>query len=144
MEPAFILTGALVVVGTILWLLDCRGRARDEEGNLVPTEVIEPQPTCDDDCCGTHEVCPSEQLLRHQMCEVVYYDDQELDAYAGRGTDDYADEEVEQFRDVLYTLLPSDRLGWERSLKRRGIALPAALRDELLMLLNETDVNHNN
>lgn len=126
---------ALVVVGTVLWLLDRRGRERDADGKLQPTPVAEPEPSCSDDCCGMHEVCPSEQLLRGELCEVIYYDDEELDDYRGRSANDYDDNELEQWRDVLYTLQPGDRLGWERSIKRRGIVMPAAIRDELLMLL---------
>ena len=137
MEPALIMLTALVVVGTVLWLLDRRGRQRDTEGNLLPTPVVEPDQTCSDDCCGTHEVCPSEQLLRGELCDITYYDDQELDQYRGRSADDYTEAELEQWRDVLYTLQPADRLGWERSIKRRGIIMPHPIRDELLMLLQE-------
>lgn len=128
---------ALAVVGTVLWLLDRRGRQRDTQGNLLPTQVVEPDQTCSDDCCGTHEVCPSEQLLRGELCDIIYYDDEELDQYRGRSADGYTEDELEQWRDVLYTLQPADRLGWERSIKRRGIIMPQPIRDELLMLLQE-------
>ena len=128
---------ALVVVGTVLWLLDGRNRERDTDGNLQPPEVVEPEASCNEECCGTHEVCPSEKLLRGELCEITYYDDQELDDYHGRGADEYDDTELEQWRDVLYTLQPDDRLGWDRSIKRSGIVMPAAIRDELLMLLQE-------
>ena len=128
---------ALAVVGTVLWLLDRRGRQRDAQGNLLPNQVVEPDQTCSDDCCGTHAVCPSEQLLRGELCDIIYYDDEELDQYRGRSADGYTEDELEQWRDVLYTLQPADRLGWERSIKRRGIIMPQPIRDELLMLLQE-------
>ena len=128
---------ALAVVGTVLWLLARRGRQRDAQGNLLPNQVVEPDQTCSDDCCGTHEVCPSEQLLRGELCDIIYYDDEELDQYRGRSADGYTEDELEQWRDVLYTLQPADRLGWERSIKRRGIIMPQPIRDELLMLLQE-------
>lgn len=128
---------ALAVVGTVLWLLDRRGRQRDAQGNLLPNQVVKPDQTCSDDCCGTHEVCPSEQLLRGELCDIIYYDDEELDQYRGRSADGYTEDELEQWRDVLYTLQPADRLGWERSIKRRGIIMPQPIRDELLMLLQE-------
>ena len=137
MQPALIMLSALVLVGTVLWLLDRHSRQRDEDGKLLPNQVTEPESTCSDDCCGSHEVCPSEQLLRGEMCPVTYYDDQELDDYRGRSADDYTATELEQWRDVLYTLQPADRLGWERSIKRRGIVMPQPIRDELLMLLQE-------
>lgn len=137
MEPALIMLSALALVGTVLWLLDRRGRERDAEGHRVATAVVEPDAPCSDDCCSTHQVCPSEELLRGELCDIVYYDDQELDQYQGRGADDYNAAELEQWRDVLYTLQPSDRLGWERSIKRRGIVMPGVIRDELLMLLHD-------
>ncbi|MBO5540125.1 MAG: phospholipase [Muribaculaceae bacterium] len=137
MQPALIMLSALVLVGTVLWLLDRHSRQRDEDGKLLPNQVTEPESACSDDCCGSHEVCPSEQLLRGEMCPVTYYDDQELDDYRGRSADDYTATELEQWRDVLYTLQPADRLGWERSIKRRGIIMPQPIRDELLMLLQE-------
>lgn len=138
MQPALIMLTALVVVGTVLWLHDRHTRRRDAQGHLVPDEVVEPGQTCSDDCCGTHEVCPSEQLLRGELCDITYYDDQELDDYRGRSADDYTATELDQWRDVLYTLQPADRLGWERSIKRRGIVMPQPIRDELLMLLQES------
>lgn len=135
MIPSLIMLSALTVVGLALWLLDRRGRQRDEQGRLLPTPARQPEAECGDDCCGTHEVCPSEQLLRGELCAVTYYDDQELDDFAGRQADQYSDRELEMWRDVLYTLRPDDRLGWERSVKRRGIVMPSVIRDELLMLL---------
>ena len=138
MKPALILLGVLFAAGLLLWLLDRRGRPRDAEGNVLPEDVNEPEAVCSDDCCSTHAVCPSEQLLKAEMkCEVTYFDDEELDRFAGRGAGEYTEADIDEFRDVLYTLLPADRIGWERSLKRRGIVLPAAIRDELVMLLSE-------
>ncbi len=66
----------------------------------------------------------------------VYFDDEELDRFAGRQPDSYTESEVEEFREVLYTLLPSDIYPWGASLTRRDIALPSSLRDEWLMLVN--------
>lgn len=137
MEPVLIILGALLAVGLVLWLHDRHTRERDEHGRRIASEVVKPEQSCNDDCCGTHEVCPSEQLLRGELCAVTYYDDEELDDYRGRGADDYSEGELEQWRDVLYTLQPADRLGWERSIKRRGIVMPSTIRDELLMLMQD-------
>lgn len=43
--------------------------------------------------------------------EIEYYDDEELDTYKGRAADDYSEEEVEQFAEVLYTMKPGGS-GW--------------------------------
>lgn len=69
--------------------------------------------------------------------DIVYYDDEELDRFAGRAADSYTPEETEEFRDVLMTLLPEDVPGWARSITLRGLELPPDVRDELLMLVNE-------
>ncbi len=62
--------------------------------------------------------------------EPIYYDDEELDRFAGRKHTDYSPEEVEEFRAVLTTLLPHDVKGWLSSLTQRLIALPSPLMEE--------------
>ncbi len=73
--------------------------------------------------------------------EIEYYDDEELDAYRGTAPDAYTDEAVEEFRNVLLSLLPHDIAGWARSLQLRGIELPSAVRDELLLIVSEARLN---
>ena len=63
--------------------------------------------------------------------------DEELDRFAGRNSDEYEDVEIEEFRDVLLTLLPEDVAPWARSIQLRGIELPEAVRDELLLMVGE-------
>ncbi len=136
MLPALILIGILVAVGLPLYLLDRHSRARrgvpDDE-----SEVVRPQEECSDDCCATNAVCPSEKLLQNTMEPAAYYDDEELDAFRGRDAQGYTPDEEEQWRDVLYTLRRDELLAWERSIKKRGIIMPAAIHDELIMLYNE-------
>jgi hypothetical protein len=64
--------------------------------------------------------------------QYTYYEDEELDAFTGRGEHDYTPEEEELWRDILYTLQPSDLLGWGQSVKHRGLVMPAAVREEFL------------
>lgn len=127
-----ILLAILFAVGLPLWLLDRRQHRDDEDDTIV-----EPQESCTDDCCTTHEVCPSQELLAGLDKAAVYYDDESLDRFAGRDAGQYSDSEVEEFRDVLYTLIPADRMGWCKSLKKRGIVMPTAIHDEFIMLVNE-------
>lgn len=124
----------MVVVGIVLYIFDLRSRKPGEE----PEPVVMPENDgCSDDCCSTNEVCPSEMLLAGCDREIVYFEDEELDAYKGRAADDYTPDEEEQFRDVLYTLKPTDLLTWEQSVKKRGIILPKAIREEFIMLYGE-------
>jgi hypothetical protein len=96
-------------------------------------EVKEP----DAECCGQHEVCEKESLLAAVSKQIEYYDDEELDRFAGRGSDSYSDEEVEEFREILYTTREEEVAGWARSLQLRGIAMPDALKDELFLIIGE-------
>lgn len=137
MIPSLILIGLLAVVGFVLWLTDRKTSAsepRPEAEPAVPSAQSEAG--CADDACGLREACAADVLLHAAMSsQPDYYDDEELDAYRGREASDYTEEEIEQFRDVLYTLLPSDRLGWERSLMRRDVQLPTVIREELISLV---------
>lgn len=85
-------------------------------------------------CCGLHAICEKTGQINDPP---VYYDDEELDRFAGRPSSGYTDEETEEFRDVLLTLLPSDAPGWTVSLQKRRINLPETLRPELELLLTE-------
>ena len=93
----------------------------------------------DSECCGQHEVCEKESLLAAVSKGIEYYDDEELDAYIGKGTAEnaYTDAEVEEFRDILYTMRDEEVAGWVRSLQLRGIALPNALKDEVYLIIGE-------
>ena len=134
MIPAFYIFVAMVAVGVVLYLLDLRSRKNEPQDSAPEAPKVA---DCDADCCSTHEVCPSEMMLEGCNAEIVYFDDEELDAFKGRAADAYTPEEEEQFRDVLYTLLPADLLPWEQSMKKRGIILPSAIRNEFVMLYAE-------
>ena len=134
MIPAFYIFVAMVAVGVVLYLLDLRSRKNKPQDAAPEAPKVA---DCDADCCSTHEVCPSEMMLEGCNAEIVYFDDEELDAFKGRAADAYTPEEEEQFRDVLYTLLPADLLPWEQSMKKRGIILPSAIRNEFVMLYAE-------
>ena len=127
----------MAVVGLVLYLLDRRHGAK-REGDPETDTTAEPATGCTDASCVLHNSCPSEQLLRG-ACEekIVYYDDEELDALHGRDPESYTDTELEQIRDVLYTLQHDEIMPWYQSITRRGIKLPADLYRELLELASQ-------
>ena len=141
MKPIFILLTILVVGGAIVWLIDRLFYSHKSHEVVDDTEQNGSNPSqqgCADEGCGLRPICPSEQILAGQCeQEITYYDDEELDAFAGRDKDDYTPEELELWRDVLYTLQPSDLLGWGQSIKHRGLVMPVAIRDEFLQLAAE-------
>lgn len=125
---------ALVAVGLPLWLHERRFRAK----NPQQAAVVEPE-----QCCGMHITCERDSLLASVSEEIEYFDDEELDVFAGRDAASYVADESDQFRDVLYTLRPDDIAPWARSLQLRGIELPADVRDELLMIVSEARASRN-
>ena len=143
MKPAIVLLTILVVGGAIVWLIDRLFYHTDKAENLDETEENDasdatPAQGCADEACGIRSICPSEQILVSQCKrEVFYYDDEELDSFAGRDADGYTAEEEEQWRDVLYTLQPGDLLGWGQSIKHRGLVIPASIQAEFLQLAAE-------
>ena len=130
MKVALIILVSIVLVGLVLWLHERRWRAR----NAQPEEAAEPE---NEECCGMHITCEKDSLLAAVSKEIEYYDDEELDRFAGRGADEYSDGEIEEFRDVLLTMRPDDIASWARSVQLRGITLPTAVRDELIMIVAE-------
>lgn len=63
--------------------------------------------------------------------DIEYFDDEELDEYKGRPSDQYTDEETEQFAEVLETLQPQEVKPWGRSLVLRGINMPNGIKMSL-------------
>lgn len=91
----------------------------------------------DMECCGQHEMCEKESLLAAVSKQIEYYDDEELDAYRGWNADDYTAEQVEQFREILYTMQEDEVAGWVRSLQLRNVAIPDELKDEVFLIVGE-------
>jgi hypothetical protein len=103
------------------------------------TEVISeatlnsnPDPTC----CGAHEVCELDRIKMDPNI-IEYYDDEELDVYKNINENDYSDEQIDKFREVLYTMQTNDIRFWLISLSRREINLPAILQEEARQLMSE-------
>ena len=127
---------ALLVVGAILYAMH-----RNDPDNASATASEEAEAAVGEDepeeCCGLHATCEKDSLISAVSTEIVYYDDEELDRFRGRSSIDYSDSEIEEFRNVLLTLLPDDIAGWGRSIQLRGITLPEDVRDELIMIVRE-------
>ena len=110
-----------------------------EETPIATTTTPQETPSEEDDeeCCGEHEVCEKGKIKRALRTDIEYFDDEELDRYRGTAADEYSDEAVEEFREVLYTMYPSEIEDWLKSLELREVTLPDALKDELFMLMRQ-------
>lgn len=140
MTGALIILAALVAVGVVLYLL----HRRDLRRGTAQAPTLPPMPDRkqdedgeDSSCCGQHAMCERDSLISSLSNKVEYFDDEELDRFAGRDPESYTPQEVEEFRDVLLTLLPADISPWARSIQLRGITLPPDVREELLMIVSE-------
>ncbi|MDO9634954.1 MAG: phospholipase [Paludibacter sp.] len=119
----------LVVGAAVLMLFTYLNRKKKQEEVEVNYEMNE-------ECCGAHEVCDKDSLLTPD-CEIVYYDDEELDELARLNPSDYTKTQRNQLSEVFYTLKESDVAGWLRSLQLRSIALPDDIKEQALMIVRE-------
>lgn len=93
-------------------------------------------PKDDGECCGQHAVCERDLLISSKI-QADYYDDEELDQFAGREPESYDEEERKMFEEVFYTLKEYDVSGWLRSLQLRGINPPENIKEEALFIVQE-------
>lgn len=135
MQGALIILIVLIVIGVMLYLLDIKSHHHHGETSLSAEDFAGSDKEESEACCGMHALC--EKIYGAAPDEIVYYDDEELDALSRKDPEDYSEEELEMLREVLSTLRAADAPGWARSLDLREIRLPSSLRDELLMLIEE-------
>ncbi len=102
-------------------------------------EVVNP---VEMECCGQHEVCEKDSLLAAVSKQVEYYNDEELDRFRGRCSDEYSADESEEFRDILYTMRSDEVAGWVRSLQLRQVELPDDIKDEVFLIIGERRQPH--
>ncbi|MCK9159211.1 MAG: phospholipase [Bacteroidaceae bacterium] len=140
----FVLILLVVIIVVLFFVLNRQNqktkvKRQTMTGDNEPVrKQTEENTTCDtineEECIGCGEECPIADIMSE---EIVYYDDEELDKYKKKAANDYTDEETEEFRSILYTMLQTDIGGWVHSLQLRGINLPDAMKDEVFLLINE-------
>lgn len=100
------------------------------------TEITEKVLTPVSGCCGAHEVCDFDEV-KADASIIEYYDDEELDEYKNKDEKDYTNSEIEEFREVLYTLNTHEIRYWLLSIERRKINLPSIIISEARTLMAE-------
>ena len=110
--------GLLLVVALFTYL--------SSRGKKTPEPPVTAPPA---ECCGAHAIC--EKGLKRADEKIEYFDDEELDAYSGIPSDAYTDEQIDQFREIFYTIRPEEIPDWFISLEKRHIAFPEPLKQEL-------------
>lgn len=115
------ITGLLIIVALFTFL------RKDKKGDA--DEITAP----DAECCGAHAIC--EKGLKKATAPADYFEDEELDAYRHTDAGQYTDAQIEEFRDILYSLRKEEIGDWLMSLEKREINLPAVLRQEAIEML---------
>ena len=130
---------ALIVLGIIAFAAgffrEKKLKRQLDRGEI--TELPSIKQVDDMECCGQHETCEKESLLAAVSKQIEYFNDEELDRFRGVESSDYLPDEIEEFRDVLYTMKEDEVAGWVRSLQLRAVALPDELKDEVFMIVGE-------
>jgi len=129
----------LVVLGLVAFLAgffrEKKLKRQLERGEIADLPSI--KQVQDMECCGQHETCEKESLLAAVSKQIEYYNDEELDRFRGRSSGDFSPDEIEEFREVLYTMREEEVAGWVRSLQLRAVELPDELKDEVYMIVGE-------
>ena len=123
-----------IIAMIVGWARNIKIKRQIEKGEIEKApEII----TVDSECCGQHEVCEKESLLAAVSKNIEYYDDEELDRFKGYPSDKYSNDEVDEYREIMYTCKEDEVAGWARSLQLRGIEIPDELKDELFLIVGE-------
>ena len=125
----------IVLAVVVLVLTEVHERQKKAKGQEQPAKRASSSAS-DGECCGMHLVCEKETLLQPDATP-EYYDDEELDAFAGMEPESYTPAQQEAFRQVFQTLQEKDVPGWCRSLQLRQITLPPDIREEALLIVRE-------
>lgn len=134
---ALYLLAAIVAVGAALYIEHRLYLRRHAGDKTADTPTGDTPAATDDECCGMHITCERDSLLASVSTEIEYFDDEELDRHANREPDTYDPSDIEEFRDILLSMQPTDIAPWARSLQLRHIALPQEIRDEIIMIVAE-------
>lgn len=130
----YYICAVVLVLLIILYRLERYNRTR----KLSPDQTQQPEPAVPaGECCGKHAVCEKQKLAEARLRSAQYFDDEDLDRFKGRSSDRYTDQEVEEFRYVMYTMQQNEVREWMECLQAREIELPDELKEECYSMMNE-------
>ena len=130
MSIFYIGIGALIVLALFAAITTLFTKKKEGE-----PDVIMPSSGDCSSCDGTDDKCEQVCMMEAATREIEYYDDEELDRFRGRLSNQYTDEEAEEFANILYTMQPQEAKGWNRSLILREINVPNQIKDELITMI---------
>ena len=121
---------ALIALGIIAAIIGLLSHNKDGSPDVINNS----QASCAT-CNGNDPSCEQECMMEAATKPIEYFDDEELDTFKGRPSDNYTDDEAEMFREVLYTMKTEEVKEWCRSLTLRGVNLPDQVKDEVFMMI---------
>ncbi|MDP3913780.1 MAG: hypothetical protein Q8R96_08595 [Bacteroidota bacterium] len=119
-----------VVTLVVVWF------RKKEQTNITGGEPEEAPRQIASDCCGAHEICEFDESEFNEEI-ITYFDDEELDELRNVRESDLTTENIDDLREVLYTLRTEEIGKWLISIGRRHIHLPAILQQEARQLMTE-------
>ncbi len=123
-----IFVGLFTLVGIALLVKENRKRAKSDTETNAPKVAA--------GCCGAHDVCEVDDIMLDENI-IEYYDDEELDVYKNKNEKEYTSNQIDQFREILYSLKTQEIRYWLLSIERRHIKLPSILISEARTLMAE-------
>ncbi len=116
----------IVLATTVIVLIVILAKANKKEKK---SSTEEDGREIDPSCCGAHEICDFDKV-KVDVDKIEYFEDEDLDEYANIAEKDYTDDQIDEFREVLYSLQTEEIQRWLLSLSRRRIHLPVILNEE--------------
>ena len=129
----YYICAAVLLLMFVLFYLDRWNKTRGLREDEQPEQPEVPS----GECCGKHAVCEKQKLAEARLRSAQYFDDEDLDRFKGRSSDGYTDQEVEEFRYVMYTMQQEEVREWMECLQAREIELPDELKEECYSMMNE-------
>jgi hypothetical protein len=123
----YLIAGILIILIIAFFVSRSNGKQKPDDNTGT---------TADADCCGAHDVCESETLLTSKP-EIIYFEDEELDRFVGVNKNSITDNDIEEFREILYSLRDEEVSEWLKSLQLRKITIPDIIKEEALMIVSE-------
>ena len=121
----------IILIGILIFIVGGFLLLRSFNKNSVPTEDHHHDHEGEDGvCCGKHTNC-----AKGYDNSNLYFDDEELDRYKGKKAEDYTESDIEEFRNILYTMREEEVDTWAHCLETRGIEIPQEIKDEILLML---------
>ena len=127
MTSLFIFIGIIIIfaLSVFIWNIVQRKRGVPE---VNPEKYARP-----DGCCGAHDVC--DHTDEELQAPPEYFDDEELDRFKDKRSNEYSDNEAEEFKEIFYSMFDEEKTLWLRSLRLRHIALPSQVKQEMLAVM---------